>query len=68
MKPKHIPRPDGHGIHKLNAMELNKERFQPKQTVLTPELVEELMSQRESPTPAAPSVHNDDKDRTAAPS
>lgn len=43
MRPKKIPQTNIPGAVKMSAMELNKERFQPKQTVLTPELVEELM-------------------------
>ena len=43
MKPKVIPQINIPGTSKMSAMDLNKERFQPKQTVLTPELVEELM-------------------------
>lgn len=67
MKPKHIPQPDNQGIHKLNAMELNKERFKPKQTVLTPELVEELMKQRQDLTDsAAHAARSGDTGRTAA--
>lgn len=67
MKPKHIPQPDSQGLHKLNAMALNKERFKPKQTVLTPELVEELMKQHQDLTgSAAHAVRSGDTDRTAA--
>lgn len=43
MRPKKIPQTNIPGAVKMSAMERNKERFQPKQTVLTPELVEELM-------------------------
>ena len=46
MKPKNIPQTNIPGSTKMSAMELNKERFQPKQTVLTPELVEELMRKK----------------------
>lgn len=67
MKPKHIPQPASQGLHKLNAMALNKERFKPKQTVLTPELVEELMKQRQNLTGyAAHAARSGDTDRTAA--
>ena len=48
MKPKHIDKVNLPNEHKLSAMEMNKERFQPKQCVLTPELVEELMEKHQS--------------------
>lgn len=67
MKPKNIPRINFDEVHKMSAMELNQERFQPKQTVLTPELVEELLQRNQkspSVTPSVPSVHNADTDKT----
>lgn len=48
MRPKIIPRANIVGANKMSAMELNKERFQPKQSVLTPELVEELMRDKKT--------------------
>ncbi len=45
MKPKHIDRNNLPGMRQLTPMEMNKERFQPKHTVLTPELLESVSRQ-----------------------
>lgn len=44
--PKQIPHPDLKDAEKLTPLDLNSFRFDPKHTVLTPELLEQMAQQR----------------------